>query len=396
MSVTYSEILYSYTRHGIDIREEWFKDDKDMVAFIKSLKSVPKEELADIMSWNGIDISIISRASFQNKLFTSLFTEKVNDLSFKQQIALKTGDWRYLQDLFPEVTGLPRSDRLMTANEFPDDTNLYKPFFPEWDSIFYGLLPGDLIYIYSTPKMGKSVTAAYLAYKALANGYKVGFYNTELDTQTTQKAILGFNKGLKYNEALVFFQKHPKEYALLKDTFGLNLLMPPNLIFEWDLLEEMFKRCDLVILDNQVSALATLGIEESPQTMGDITRKLSTMQKKYGKPFIIVTQEAARQATPKELEVEPNILEYGTGSTRSSRACLQECSLALRIVKQNSHSLVRRLQVVMDRYRSKLDSMSSYEITINNRGEMLVEVMRDAIELALQRAEKEMMKTEAS
>jgi hypothetical protein len=60
------------------------------------------------------------------------------------------------------------------------------------------------------------------------------------------------------------------------------------------------------------------------------------------------------------------------------------------MVKQNSHSLYRNIQVVADRYRSKLDPMSSYEITLNNRSEMQTEVMRDAVELAVARAEKQM------
>jgi hypothetical protein len=388
-----SDLLYGYTRLKIDLKPEWFThSDKQLKGFVDNLIKVPREEIKDINSWCGVDIHTpISKIAFENKLYTSLFTEKVNIQNLQNSAALLQGDWAFLQEQFPDLAGLPRETKLKTADQFDDEESTYKSFFPEWDKVFYGLLPGDLIYLFSLPKFGKSSVAAHWAYMGLANGYKVGFYNTELDSKTTQKAIFGYNKSLKYNEAMVFFQKHPHEYKLIKEKFGKNLVMPPNLVFEWAVLEDMYKAgCDLVIVDNQVSCLASLGIEESPQSMGELTRKFSTMQKKYNIPTIIVTQEAAREASAKELETDPNRLEYGKGTTRSSRAPIQEASLALRMVKQNSHSLVRNINVVADRYRSKLDPMSSYEIVLNSRSEMQVEIMRDSIDLAIARAEKQM------
>jgi len=107
----------------------------------------------------------------------------------------------------------------------------------------------------------------------------------------------------------------------------------------------------------------------------------------------LVTQEALREATPKELETCPFITEYGKGYTSVSRSLLQESSLALH-VKGKINSQTKELIVKNDRFRglNDVNTQAYYEIT--NRGKLKVSVIQDAMKKNLMRIESKILGTD--
>ena len=109
----------------------------------------------------------------------------------------------------------------------------------------------------------------------------------------------------------------------------------------------------------------------------------------------LVTQEAMREATPKELETAPTITEYGKGHTFLTRSLLQESSLALHI-KRRPNTQIRDLIVKNDRFRGLNDGSSTMFAEVTNRGKLRVTMAKDSIKESLIRAERKLFESTSS
>lgn len=109
----------------------------------------------------------------------------------------------------------------------------------------------------------------------------------------------------------------------------------------------------------------------------------------------LVTQEAMREATPKEMEIAPTITEYGKGHTFLTRSLLQESSLALHI-KRRPNTQIRDLIVKNDRFRGLNDGSSTMFAEVTNRGKLRVTMAKDSIKESLMRAERKLFESTSS
>jgi hypothetical protein len=212
-----------------------------------------------------------------------------------------------------------------------------------------------------------------------------------MDVSTTLKGIFGYFKGLVYNEALIYFSENPMELDKMMEKYGDKLIMPEQNLFTWGDYIALHKAGpDIVFLDNQVSSLAHVGLEESAQSMGEFTRKISYIQKQYCIPTIVISQEAMRKASQNELEKNDQILEYGTGQPRYSTAPNQEASLLMRISK-TPHGMTRELKIAngVDRFRGLNNDTVNYRLEFTSRGLLEGELLStDKVRTFIDRAKK--------
>lgn len=239
-----------------------------------------------------------------------------------------------------------------------------------------------------------STITAYLAYEAIKSGIPIGFYPTELSLSVTLKYILGFEYGLRGNESLTFFTKNPDELKKTIDKYNHLIYFPPTNMFNYSDYESLYESpAKFIFHDNLVRSVSQLGLNEDSTSFAMVSRKLATIQQKYKKCTFLVTQETMRDATPKELEANPDKYEYGKGFTYMSKALLQESSLAL-MVRTRSNSQVRELIVKNDRFRGSADVNTQIFAEITNRGKIKITKVKDAMELALDRAQAKLEKEE--
>jgi intein/homing endonuclease len=232
-----------------------------------------------------------------------------------------------------------------------------------------------------------STITAYLAYEAVRNGVPIGFYPTELSLSVTLKYILGFEYGVRGNEALVFFNNNPEELKKCIDKYNHLIYLPPSNMFNYTDYEALYESpAKFIFHDNLVRSVSQLGLNEDQTSFAQVSRRLATIQQKYKKCTFLVTQEAMREATPKELETNPTEYEKGKGHTYMSRALLQESSLAL-LVRTRPGSQVRELVVKNDRFRGSADVNTQIFAEITPRGKIKVTKVKDAMEEAISRAQ---------
>lgn len=380
------ELLWGRSRLGFDLNPDWFKDSEEK-KFVKSLMAETPETLQELDSFLGIVPQVISKEAFRQNLNYAICAPRINELTFSLQAALACGDYDTIFEHLPELSDVPRSSKLRRLADIEEKSFSYQPFFPEWDRVFRGLLAEDLIVIFAVQKTGKSCTSAYLAYKALEKGYTVGYYPTELTIDMTVKYILGCALGLKGNEALIYFERNPEDFKELKQKYGQQLILPERHIFNWGEYEELYKYSDIVFMDNIISSLTQIGMEENENGVTNFTRKLSNLQKKFSKPSFIVTQEGVRLPSAKELEANPEMEKPGNNETRLSKAPSQEASLLLQIVKDGG-GVSRKIIPRSDRFRGTDNLNSKFSVELDNKGRFKSIVDSDGINKALSIAEK--------
>jgi hypothetical protein len=239
-----------------------------------------------------------------------------------------------------------------------------------------------------------STFTANIAYQAIKHGHTIGFYPTELSISVTLKYILGFEFGLKGNEALEFFNKYPQEFDKLRKKYGKQIIFPPTHIFSWEHYEALYKdsRVQIVFQDNFVRCIAQLGLSEDAVSASQLARKFSTVQQRYRKSTFMVTQETVRPATPKELEDNPGVYEVGQGYTFMTKSMMQETSLGINIVLK-SGTTIREIRTTADRFRGSGDGNTIMSIELDSQSNMRTDMVKSSIDKAIQRAEKMLKKS---
>lgn len=389
MSLSLGQILYCIAYQEMDLDPSVFRD-KDTKDFIISLQKKSIESIREINMYGEISPEPISKEAAEDAINNMIFQPLVNDKVEQLRLRLMTHDWANLVDDFPCV-----QNKHFRVNNIKNPLDLdmtdvdYFPFFPEWDKGMRGLRDDDLIVIYALSKMGKSTVTSYLAYKAISEGTPIGFYPTELTIPVTLKYILGFEYGLRGNEALIFFSQNPDKFQALLKKYNHLIYVPPTNIFNWSDYQGLYESpAKIIFQDNFVRSLAHLGLNEDATNANQLSRKFSTMQQKYQKATIIVTQEAVRAASPKELESNPDVKEIGTGHVSLGRGLQQECSLLLNVQNRSSHSVGKRVVIMNDRFRGVGDVESQVSLEITKRGTLHVEVLSDNMMINIKKAEK--------
>lgn len=387
--LSYSEILFAVAYLDIEIDPEVFYEE-DLKKFVKLLLEKGPEYLQNMDSFSGVSPTPITREKFIDLYNTMIYTKAVNNKIETIQSALMLQDWQTLSDQFPEFSGSTMNSAVLkTGAEIELEESEFIPFYDEWDKVYRGLLPEDYFVIYALPKRGKSSLVANIAYQAIKHGFSIGFYPTELSISVTLKYILGFELGLKGNEALEFFNMYPKELTRLRNKYGSQIIFPSTHIFNWKEYEALYqdKRVQIVFQDNFVRCIAQLGLNEDASSAAKLARQFSTMQQRYRKPTFMVTQETARPATPKELEDNPGVYEVGLGTTFMTKSMHQEASLGLNIVLRPG-TQIREVRTVVDRFRGVTDADTVMSIEIDKRCNLKTECIRSSYQKNLDRIEK--------
>jgi len=394
MTLTYSEILFASAYLDIDINPDMFYD-KELQKFVKLLKEKGSEYLQNMDSFSGVSPTPITREKFIDLYNSMIYTKAVNEKTELLQGSLMLQDWTVLNEQFPELApSTLNSAVLKTGAEINLENSEFIPFYDQWDTVYKGLLPEDFIVVYGMSKMGKSNLTANIAYQAIKNGFTVGFYPTELSISVTLKYILGFELGLKGNEALEFFNRHPQELTRLRKLYGHRIIFPSTHIFSWKEYEALYqdKRVQVVFQDNFVRCIAQLGLSEDASSASQLARKFSTMQQKYRKPTFIVTQETTRPASPKELEDVPDVFEIGLGHTFMTKSMHQEASLGINIVKRRG-TQIREVRTVSDRFRGVTDSDTIMSIEIDKQCNLKTDCVKSSYQKSVDRAERAYLKS---
>jgi hypothetical protein len=395
MALTYGELLFGVAYLDIDINPEMFYD-KELQKFVKLLKEKGSEYLQNMDNFSGISPTPITKEKFIDLYNSQIFTKAVNDRVELLQGSLMLQDWTVLNEEFPKLASdTLNSANLKTGAEISLDDSEFIAFYDQWDTCYRGLLAEDFIIVYGMSKMGKSNLTANIAYQAIKAGYTVGFYPTELSISVTLKYILGFELGLKGNEALEFFNRHPQELGRLRKKYGNNIIFPSTHIFNWKEYEALYqdKRVQIVFQDNFVRCIAQLGLSEDASSASQLARKFSTMQQKYRKPTFIVTQETTRPATPKELEDNPGVYEIGLGHTFMTKSMHQEASLGLNIVKRPG-TQIREIRTVSDRFRGVTDADTMMSIEVDKQCNLKTDCVKSSYQKNVDRVEKAYLKRE--
>lgn len=405
MTLSYGELLYGYAHLGLEIDETAFKDT-DTRDFIVAMKSNPIESMTGITRWGEISVTPISKDSFIREYNHMVYTPMVNQKAELLKMSLLLNDWGYLSTEFPELAGQTyKVNNTKNPLDIELDEDTFYPFFDQWDKGYRGLRDDDFIVFFAPPKHAKSTITAYLAYEAIKSGIPIGFYPTELSVSVTLKYIFGFEYGLRGNEALMFFDGYidstghpvPGNKAKLRECmekYNHLVYLPPSNIFTWNDYEALYESdAKFIFHDNFVRTLSQLGLNEDATSASQLSRKLATIQQKHRKCTFLVTQEAMREASTKELETNPTKLEIGKGYTALSRSLLQECSLALN-VRERANSQVKELIIKNDRFRGLSDVNTQIFGEIDNRGKLIVTKVSDSIEKVLGRIEKKMLSEE--
>jgi hypothetical protein len=395
MGLSLGEILFAYAHLEVDIDETVFYDNETR-KFIVAMKKQAYESMIGLGSWGEVSVKPISKEAFVREYNHLIYARRVNDKTEELKLALLTGDWAVLTAEFPDTIGKAfKVNNTINPSALTLDEDGFYPFFPDWDDGFKGLRDDDFIVFYAPPKHGKSTITAYLAYEAIKNGVPIGFYPTELSLSVTLKYILGFEYGLRGNEALVFFADHHKELTNAIKKYNHLIYFPPTNMFNWSDYEALYESpAKFIFHDNIVRSVSQLGLNEDSSSFAQVSRKLATLQQKYKKATFLVTQEAMREATPKELEANPDKYEIGKGHTYMSRALLQESSLAL-LVRTRQNSQVRELMVKNDRFRGAGDVNTQIFTEITSRGKIKVTKVKDAMEETIRRIESKMFESKS-
>lgn len=402
MNLSLSEILYAYAYHNIEIDESTFYDEHTK-EFIRAMKRMPYESITGCEMFGEISPQIISKEYFVEQYNTMIYSSIVNEKTAKLQMDLLSHNWLSLSEAFPETQSQAfRVNNIKNPQDLILEDYTFYNFFPEWDKGFRGLRDDDFIVFFAPPKHGKSTITAFLAYKAIKAGIPIGFYPTELTLSVTLKYILGFEYGCRGDESLAFFDGykdengiqiggHKKEFNELLAQYNHLIYLPPSNRFNYNDYEALYESpAKFIFHDNFVKSAAHLGLEETPTNFSQLSRKLSDIQHKHKKTTFLATQETMREASPKELEGDPDTTEIGKGYTFMSRTLLQESSLALNI-KKKSHSQIRKLVVKNDRFRGLSDFNNQMFAEITNRGTLKVTVEQDAMVKNLEMIERNML-----
>ena len=388
MNLSLGEILFAFTHLEVDIDETVFYDN-DTRAFIVAMKSQSYESMVGIGRWGEVEVKPISKDFFIREYNHLIYAKKVNDRAEELKLALLTNDWALLASEFPETAGqaFKVNNTINPKDLILEDDGFYL-FFDEWNEGFKGLRDDDFIVFFAPPKHGKSTITAYLAYEAVRSGIPIGFYPTELSLSVTLKYICGFEYGLRGNESLQFFARNPDELKKCIAKYNHLIYFPPTNIFSFTDYEALYESdAKFIFHDNFIRSLSQLGLNEDAASASQFSRKLATIQQRHKKCTFLVTQEAMREATPKEVESNPDRLEIGKGYTALSRSLLQECSLSL-LVRTRANSQVRELIVKNDRFRGSADVNTQIFAEITNRGKIKITKVKDAMEVSLDRAQR--------
>jgi len=405
MNLSLGQLLYAYSYHDLDIDERHFYD-KDVKEFIRAMKRMPNESIKQCSVFGDISPEIISKEAFVETYNAMVFTPLVNEKCQRlKELITFQHDWAALAEEFPEAgTQCFRINNIKNPMDLVLEDVTFYSFFPEWDKGFRGLRDDDFIVYFAPPKTGKSTITAYFAYEAIKAGIPIGVYPTELTITTTLKYIFGYEFGLRGDEALAFFDgfisengivegSHKEEFKELLEKYNHLIFMPPTNRFNWNDYEALYESdAKFIFHDNFIKSLSQLGLGEDATSASQFARKLSDTQHKFQKTTFLVTQEAMREATPKELETAPTITEYGKGHTFLTRSLLQESSLALHI-KRRPNTQIRDLIVKNDRFRGLNDGTSTMFAEVTNRGKIRVTMAKDSVKESLMRAERKLFES---
>ncbi len=377
--LSYGQILYAYTNLGIRYEKEVFTNE-DTRKFYESLLNSNLEKGVNILSWNGIYPVPITPQEYENQVLSDLYTKKINNFTLNLQKQLIYGDWKALKESFPDSPTVNTEDGLVNFEDLNIQPISYKPFFPEWDKVFKGLLDEDFIIIFAMPKMGKSTLLSYLAYEAIKNGHTIGFYATELSREYTTQYILGWEYGAIGSDALELFNKVPQALTNLMQKYAGKIKYPLSDTFIWSEYEKLYtdKDVEMIFHDNFITSHGNLpSVGKDDSSYEEFSKKLGATFRKYKKPTFMVTQEGERDATEKEKEKNPDRKQVGRGTTFRTRSLGQEATLMLNIVP--STTVDNKLVIVHDRFRSLNNLISSNSISISQRtGKLETTVIKDS------------------
>lgn len=363
-----AQLLYSYINHNY-VPPKDLVDDPVLKSFIEKLQEQSPEELEALGSFSGTAPQPISLDSLKREVSSSYLRLRVNELYKRQLTQISLGEFEdeSLTKAFPELSGsdLSNAPRAIYAKDLSLETIEFKPFFPEFDRVFSGLIDSDYILLYGMTGTGKSSLQSKFIAEGLKQKIKIASYQTEMSLSQSRVYIYGAFLGLLPHEAGIYFENNKDEFKYLNQVLGDYLILPSENSFNWLCFEKFFDTdAKIISLDQISSAIGQLGKVENEQNVAEFSKKIQSLVMKHKRPVLVNHQETFRSATASELEKNPNLKFIGLGTPRYASSVLMDLTLALLIRKDEFNN--RSIVVNKDRFRG-ISSLDEYFCDVDNK-----------------------------